>query len=104
MKRILKGLTALMICGALNFGLTTDAQAAELDSSIDMSGIESQEVARHHHYPPPPDYGPPHRDGAWGHRYPPPHYGEYWHGHRDHRPLPPPPPPPGHRHHPHDRW
>jgi len=94
MKRILKGLTALIICGALNFGLTTDAQAAEL---------ESQEVSRHHHHRPPPHYEPPPRHGAWGHRYPPPHYGDYYRGHyRDdwHRTPPPPhrmPPPPRHR-------
>lgn len=85
-KAILKSLIALMICGALNFGLTTDAQAADLDS-IDMSAIQSQDVSRHHHHRPPPhDYGPPPRHGAWGHHYPPPHYGDYWHR------TPPPPP------------
>ena len=86
-KAILKGLTALMICGALNFGLTTDAQAADLNS-IDMSAIQSQDVSRHHHHRPPPphDYGPPPRHGAWGHHYPPPHYGDHW------RRTPPPPP------------
>ncbi len=97
MKKILKGLVALMICGALNFGLTNDAQAAEENSSIDLNGSESQEISRRHHpdyYPPPPP-----REDRWGHRPPPPPHGDYW----DNPPPPPPrhghrpPPPPPHR-------
>ena len=97
MKKILKGLTALLICGALNFGLTTDAQATEIN------GTESKEFASHHRYDPPP------RGDHWGRRPPPPRHGDYWddfpppprHGdhwgdyqppRRGHRPPPPPPP------------
>ena len=74
MKKIFKGLAALAICGALNFGLTTDAQAAEIDL-INSSGTEYQEL-----YGPPPPPPPP----------PPRYYDDF---------PPPPPPPPRHHHH-----
>ena len=52
MKKFLSGLTALAICGALNFGLTTDAQAAELNSAI-INATEYQKLASPHKPPPP---------------------------------------------------
>ena len=100
MKKFLKGLTALLICGALNFGLTLDAQATEIN------GTESQKLASHHRYDPPP------RGDHWGRRPPPPRHGDYWgdypppprHGddywNHDYPPPRPghrPPPPPQHR-------
>ena len=95
MKKILKGLTALAICGALNIGLTTDAQAAEKDFSTELSGTESQEFVGHHpRYgppPPPPDYGPPPRHDNWRHDPPPRH--DYWRNDPPPRHDPPPPPP-----------
>ncbi|MBR2519122.1 MAG: hypothetical protein IKE46_04965 [Selenomonadaceae bacterium] len=85
MKKIFAGLTALAICGALNFGLMNDAQAAVLDSSTGLKGIELSEMAL---LPPPP---PP----AHHHQLPPNPYDDDWsHGHVP----PPPPPPPPHRH------
>lgn len=89
MKKIAKGLAALTICGALNFGLTGDAFAADVEL-INPSEAEYQDVYRpsrryrdDYRIPPPPRYDK-HRD-------------------RDrHRMAPPPPPgwgappPPGH--------
>lgn len=90
MKRAIKGLATLFVCGALNFGLTADVQATELES-IDSSDSAYQEM----YGSPPPGYGRPrHRpppDDHWGHRPPPPPPDDHW-GHR------PPPPPPD------DRW
>ena len=75
MKRIAKGLAAMAICGALNFGLTTDALAADFES-IRPSDAEYQDVYKpsrryrdDYRMPPPP---------------PPPNM----------RRTPPPPPPP----------
>ena len=41
MKKFFAGLVMLAICGALNFGLMNDAQAAELDSTF--GGLELQQ-------------------------------------------------------------
>ena len=97
LKRIFKGLTALAICGALNFGLTTEAQAADAEF-INSNGTEYNEVSKRHRLPPPPDYWD---DDDWDDdRYrqppppPPPRYGAPPPGWGT--PPPPPPPPPPH--------
>ena len=93
MKSLLKGAIVIAVCGALNFGLTNDAQAADIDFATDLNGTEYQEIhgAPPGHRPPPPGYG--HHE----HR---PHHPGY--DHPGHRPPPPPdfwgdpPPPPRH--------
>ena len=96
LKKIVKGLTAMAICGALNFGLTTEVQAADAEF-INSNTTEYNEVSRRRHWPPPPpDYWD---DDDWDDddRYrqppppPPPHYGSRTPDYRQ----PPPPPPPG---------
>ena len=49
LKKILAGLIALGICGALNFGLTNEAQVAKLDSSNIGTQLQNLDGA-----PPPP--------------------------------------------------
>lgn len=78
MKNFWKGLAALAVCGVLNFGLTTDAQVAEIDS-INSSGIDYQEL----NGPPPPPPPPP--PAYYDHH--PPHSPHHGHG----APMPPPP-------------
>ena len=73
MKTLVKGLTALLICGAMTGLHFENAEASDLSTS----SVETQELARHRHrhdrhknnhdryddwgfYPPPP---PPHHDG-----------------------------------------
>ena len=89
MKKLAKGLAALIICGAfmgLNF---ENVQAAELSTS----SVETQEFARHHHnYPPPP---PPRHHDRHGHNLR--HYHDDWG-------FNPPPPPPHDRHRHQHRW
>ena len=78
MKNFWKGLAALAVCGVLNFGLTTDAQVAEIDL-INSSGMDYQEL----NGPPPPPPPPPPPDYYDHH---PPHSPHHGHG----APLPPP--------------
>ena len=92
MKTLVKGLTALLICGAM-IGLNIE-NAAAADLTTDT--VEIQEFARHHHKPVPPPPPPRHHDK---------------HKHRNHRDydffwMNPPPPPPHHhgRHHRPHRW
>ena len=77
MKKFFTGVLALTICGVINFGLTGEAQAADLSATIGLNDVELQEL----YGPPPPHHRPP-----LGHRPPPMH--RPWH-----RPGPPPPPP-----------
>lgn len=80
MKTIAKGLAVLTICGALNFGLTADALAADVEL-INPSDAEYQYV-----YRPPRRYRDDYRMPT------PPRYDR----HRDRIASPPPsPPPPG---------
>lgn len=75
LKKILKGLTALVICGALNFGLTNDAQAAEFNSLTDPGGTEYQELARSSGHESPPPHSKHHGDYCnEHHQAPPPHH------------------------------
>lgn len=94
MKKLFKGLTALAICGALNFGLTTETQAADVEF-IDSNATEYNEVSRRHHWP--RDEWDDWDDDDRHHRYkqppPPPRYGAPTPDYR--QPPPPPPPPPG---------
>ena len=77
MKKIAKGLAALTICGALNFGLTGDALAADVEL-INPSEAEYQDV-----------YRPPRRYRDDYRMPPPPRYDR----HRDRDRMAPPPPP-----------
>lgn len=92
MKSLLKGAIIIAVCGALNFGLTNDAQAADIDFATDSNGTEYQEI-----YGEPPGHRPPPDYGHHRHR---PHHPGY--AHPGHRPPPPPdfwgdpPPPPRH--------
>ena len=87
MKTLVKGLTALLICGAI-IGLNIEnAEAADLTTDT----VEIEELARHNHkpMPRPNDRHRPLR-----------HNDYFWLD-------PPPPPPPPHRHgepRPHYRW
>lgn len=83
MKKLVKGLTALLILGSFIFLNCENAEAAEV-ADLTANSAAIQEMARHHHFPPPPPPPPHHR-----HRHDFPHY-DIW---RD----PPPPPPPHHR-------
>lgn len=82
MKKFVKGLAALIICGSF-IGLNLESAEAAEGADLTENTIEIEEMARHHypppHHPPPPPVRP-------GHRPPPPHYDDW----RD-----PPPPPPG---------
>ena len=95
MKTLVKGLIALLICGAI-IGLNIEnAEAADLTTN----SVEIQELARHHHKPVPPP--PPRNRHHDIHRHPY-HHDYFWVD-----PPPPPPPPPPHRHgrhRPHYRW
>ena len=92
MKTLVKGLTALLICGAM-IGLNIEnAEAADLTTDT----VEIEELARHNHKPMPPPPPPRPNDR---HR-PLRHHDYFWLD-------PPPPPPPPHRHgepRPHYRW
>ena len=63
MKNFVKGLAVLNVCGALNFGLTTEAQAADVTLNNPNDAKYSQIQRTSHRYrddygmPPPPDYG-----------------------------------------------
>ena len=91
MKTLVKGLTALLICGSM-IGLNLEnAEAADLTTN----SVEIQELARHHHKPVPP---PPRNRHHDIHRHPH-HHDYFWVD------PPPPPPPPRHGgHRPHYRW
>ena len=95
MKKIAKGLAALTICGALNFGLTTDALAADVEL-INPGEAEYQDVYRpsrryrdDYRMPPPPRYDR-HRDRDRHRTEPPPGWGAPP-PNRGGVPMPPPP-------------
>ena len=94
MKTLVKGLTALIICGAM-IGLNIEnAEAADLT----INTVETQELARHRHQPVPPPPPPPrHHDS---HRHPK-HHDYFW---IDPPPPPSPQPPPRHDGHRPHRW
>ena len=103
MKKITKSLAALAICGALNFGLTGDALAADVEL-VNPSEAEYQDVYRpsrryrddeyRRHYP--PGWGAPAPSRRSRHRItpapPPPGWGAPPPG-RGATPPPMPPPP-----------
>ncbi len=100
MKKIAKGLAALLICGSFAVFNCENVEAAEV-ADLTTDSAEIQEMA-HHRAPPPPRRPGPHRDDwrdppppRWADP-PPPRWGD------------PPPPPHGdrdrHRQPPRPRW
>ena len=90
MKTLVKGLTALLICGAMTGLHFENAEASDLSTS----SVETQELARHDHYPPPPP--PPSRHRHDRHKNNHDRYDDWGF-------YPPPPPPHHDGHRPHHR-
>ena len=75
MKTLVKGLTALLICGSFIFSSCENVEAAEV-ADLTTNSVETQELARRPHRPPSPP--PPGRPGS--------HHKDPWDRH-PHRPT-----------------
>ncbi len=96
MKTLVKGLTALLICGSFIFSSCENVEAAEV-ADLTTNSVETQELARNNHRPPSPP--PPGRPGSrhkdpWDRH---PHRPDFDDWDRPHYPPPPPPGRDGHR-------